>query len=46
MISEYDVRELLSMLRDAGLPAEIDRSAELLGPADHFCKVAILHWKA
>lgn len=38
--------ELLAMLRDAGLPAEIDRTAELLGPADHFCKVAILHWKA
>ena len=38
--------ELLEMLRDAGLPAGIDRTAELLGPADHFCKVAILHWKA
>ena len=38
--------ELLSMLRGAGLPAEIDKDADLLGPADHFCDVAILHWKA
>lgn len=37
--------ELLSMLRDAGLPAGIDKTADLLGPADHFCDVAILHWK-
>ena len=39
-------QELLSMLRDAGLPAGIDKTADFLGPADHFCKVAILHWKA
>jgi len=38
--------DILSLLRGAGLPAEIIRSADILGPSDKLCDISIINWHA
>ncbi len=36
--------ELVRWLRDAGLPATLETSNEILGPGDHLCGVTLIRW--